>query len=192
MQNSAASKSPRDGMPSWYAVYTRHQHEKVVAQILNSKGFETFLPLYSAIRRWSDRTKSRLFPFFPCYVFLNAHLSRQFDVVTTPGVHNLVSVAGRPAVIAADEIAAMRRVEATGRLEPHPFLRSGDWVRVRSGALEGIEGMLSRKKNSLRLVLSVELLEKSVAVEVDSSAVERVTRSGARAKPTLQYGHAIA
>ena len=178
MQKSAidAPEFEEVGFQCWFAVYTRHQHEKAVAQILASKGFETFLPLYFAVRRWSDRTKQLRLPLFPCYVFLRASLRRQLDIVTTPGVHSLVSSSGRAAAIPPEEIAAMRRVQESGRLEPHPFLKSGDWVRVKSGPLEGVEGILARKKNSFRLVLSVELLEKSVAIEVDTSVVERATR----------------
>ncbi len=158
---------------AWYALYTRHQHEKAVSRMLSSKGFETFLPLYPMAHRWKDRTKQLWLPLFPCYVFLRGGLERQLEIVTTPGVYTLVG-SHRPAVIPPAEIDAVRRVvERTLRVEPHPFLKCGDWVRVKSGPLAGIEGILVRKKNLARLVLSVELLEQSVAVEVDVSMVER-------------------
>jgi transcription antitermination factor NusG len=163
--------------PPWYALYTRHQHEKVIAHSLSTKGFEVFLPLYSAARQWKDRTKQLRLPLFPCYVFLRGELNRWLDVVSTPGIHSLVGSSGRPAIIPEAEIDAVRHVVEGGiTMEPHPFLKCGDQVRVRSGVLEGIEGILVRKKNLFRLVLSVQLLEKSVALEVDASTVERVSR----------------
>lgn len=167
----------RDGR-RWHALYTRHQHEKSVAQSLAEKGFEVFLPLYRARRQWKDRVKELSLPLFPCYVFLKSwELERRLDIITTPGVHMLLTVAGRPAVIETQEIEAVRRVvKSTLQSEPHPFLNCGDWIRVKSGPLIGVEGILVRKKNSTRLVLSVSLLEKSVAVEVDAFLVERARR----------------
>lgn len=162
---------------AWYAVYTRHQHEKTVGRVLASKGFEIFLPLYATAHRWKDRTKQLSLPLFPCYVFLRGDTRRRVDILGTPGVHNLVGSEGRPAPITPSEVDAIRQmVENRMQVEPHPFLRCGDWIRVKSGPLAGIEGILVRKKNLFRLVVSVELLQKSVAVEVDVSTVERATR----------------
>src|ERR1017187_3685209 len=89
---------------AWYVLYTRHQHEKTVAQILASKGFDTFLPLYESVHRWKDRSKCPSLPLFPCYVFLKGGIERRLDIMTTPGVHALVSNAGQPAVIPSAEI----------------------------------------------------------------------------------------
>jgi transcription antitermination factor NusG len=167
--------SCRISEPPWYAIYTRHQHEKTVAQILTSKGFEVFLPLYGAAHRWKDRTKVVSLPLFPCYVFLRGGLERRLDIVTTPGIYALVSTAGQPAAIPAIELEAVRRaVESTLRVEPHPFLKCGDWVRVKCGPLAGFQGILIRKKNLYRLVLSVEMLGKAAAVEIDAFLVERL------------------
>jgi len=164
-----------DSPISWYAIYTRHQHEKTVARILTSKGFETFLPLYSTVHNWKDRAKLVFLPLFPCYVFLKRGLERWLDIVTTPGIHALVSTAGRPAAIPETEIDGIRRaVESGASIEPHPLLKSGDWVRVKSGPLEGIEGMLIRRRSQFRLVLSVEMLHQSASVEVELSTVERI------------------
>jgi len=161
--------------PPWYAIYTRHQHEKTVAQILMSKEFEVFLPLYAAAHRWKDRTKEISLPLFPCYVFLKGGLERRLDIVTTPGFHALVSTAGQPAAIPSIEMEAVRRaVESSTRVEPHPFLKCGEWVRVKCGPLAGIQGILVRKKNLYRLVLSVEMLGKAAAVEIDAFLVERL------------------
>ena len=167
----------------WFAIYTRHQHEKAIAQILSAKGLEVFLPLYSATRRWKDRTMRLSLPLFPCYLFLRGMRERRLDVVTTPGIVSILSFNGEPAVIPETEIESVRKaVEWGNRVEPHPFLRCGDRVRVISGPLQGLEGILVRKKNLYRLVLSVEILERSAAVEVDVSSVERVA-SGPHSSP---------
>ena len=176
--HSISSDNPSGEIKSvcpWYALYTRHRHEKTVAHILTNKGFEILLPLYPDARRWKDRTKLISLPLFPCYVFLKGGLERRLDIVTTPGIHAFVLSGEQPACISAVEIEAIRRFVASGaRLEPHPFLKSGDWVRVKSGPLEGVEGILVRKKNAYRLVLSVEMLGKAAAVEVDAVQVERL------------------
>jgi transcription antitermination factor NusG len=159
----------------WYAIYTRHQHEKVVSRILSEKGFEVFLPLYDVERRWKDRTKLLSLPLFPCYVFVCGGLERRLDILTTPGFYRFVGTGDHPDFIPPAEIEAIRQAFVIGsRIEPCPYLKFGDWVRIVSGPLEGIEGILFRKKNAFRLVLSVELLEKSIAVEVDACLVERV------------------
>jgi transcription antitermination factor NusG len=163
---------------SWYALYTRPQHEKTIAHALTNKGFEVFLPLYVVGHQWKDRTKRLSLPLFPCYVFLHDSLERRLDVLKTPGIHQIVSSCGRPAEIPKIEIEAVRLAVTTSlTVEPHPLLRCGDLVRVKTGPLAGIEGILIRKKNLFRLVLSVEMLGKAVAVEVDGNQVERLGRN---------------
>ncbi|MCU1315417.1 MAG: transcription antitermination protein nusG [Candidatus Acidoferrum typicum] len=174
-----------DSPSSWYALYTRHHHEKTVARILTSKGFEIFLPLYSTAHNWKDRTKLVSLPLFPCYVFLKGGLERRLGIVTTPGVHALVSSAGQPAAISHAEIEGIRRaIESGVSIEPHPLLKCGDCVRVNSGALEGIQGILVRKKNLYRLVLSVGMLGKAASVEIDALLVERVNAAPSRKDPS--------
>ncbi|MGC2671241.1 MAG: UpxY family transcription antiterminator, partial [Candidatus Acidiferrum sp.] len=160
---------------SWYALYTRHQHEKMVDQVLTNKGFNTFLPLYATTHNWKDRTKALTLPLFPCYVFLKGGIDRRLHILTTPGVYGLVSSAGEPAAIPDIEIEAIRRVVESGaRVETHPYLKCGNWVRVKSGPLTGIEGILLRKKNVSRLVLSVGILGTAAAIEVSAFQVEAV------------------
>ncbi len=160
---------------SWYALYTRHQHEKMVDQILTNKGFSTFLPLYATTHNWKDRTKSLTLPLFPCYVFLKGGIERRLQILTTPGIYGLVSSAGQPAAIPDIEIEAIRRVVESGaRVEAHPYLKCGNWVRVKNGPLTGIEGILVRKKNISRLVLSVEILGTAAAIEVAAIQVEAI------------------
>jgi transcription antitermination factor NusG len=160
---------------SWYAIYARHQHEKTVAQILTIKGFETLLPLYQSARRWKDRTKILSLPLFPSYVFVKGGLERRLDILTTPGIYALVSNAGRPTPIASAEIEAIRRaVESGAPMEPQPFLKCGEVVRVKRGPLAGIQGILTRKKDVYRLVLSVEMLGQAASLEIDALLVERL------------------
>lgn len=153
----------------WCAVYTRHQHEKSICEMLEAKGFEVFLPLYESTRRWKDRRKVLSLPLFPCYVFVRGAHERRLPVLTTPGVHMIISRGERVATVPEEEIEAIRRI-VLGQLsvEPHPFLRCGERVRVVRGSLEGVEGVLTRKKNMYRLVLSVEMLAQSVSVEIDA------------------------
>jgi transcription antitermination factor NusG len=165
----------------WYALYTRHQHEKMVNQILTHKGFDTFLPLYATTHNWKDRTKALSLPLFPCYVFLKGGIERRLQILTTPGIYGLVSSAGQPAAIPDIEIEAIRRVVESGtRVEAHPFLKCGNWVRVKCGPLTGIEGILVRKKNISRLVLSVEILGTAASIEVAAFQVEAVNAPSSR------------
>ncbi len=153
----------------WCAVYTRHQHERSIGEMLEAKGFEVFLPLYESTRRWKDRRKVLSLPLFPCYVFVRGAHERRLPVLTTPGVHMIISRGERVATVPEEEIEAIRTI-VEGRLsvEPHPFLRCGERVRVIRGSLEGVEGVLTRKKNLYRLVISVEMVAQSVSVEIDA------------------------
>jgi len=161
---------------AWWVLYTRHQHEKTVAEMLSEKGFEVFLPLYESIRRWKDRKKLLNLPLFPCYVFVQGGIDRRLQVVTTPGIYTILFHGERVAIVPEAEIQAIRRiVEGKFRVEPHPFLKCGERVRVTRGSLEGVEGILVRKKNLYRLVISVDMMAQAVAVEIDADDVEPVT-----------------
>lgn len=175
------------GDQPWWAIYTRHQHEKTVADMLSMKGFNVFLPLYDSMRRWKDRNKLLSLPLFPCYVFVRGGFERKLQVVSTPGVHMILYHGEQVATIRAEEIAAIQAaIEGRFRMEPHPFLKCGQRVRVLRGALEGVEGILTRKKNLFRLVLSVDMLAQSVAVEVNAADVEPVGAVGeARTVPRI-------
>jgi transcription antitermination factor NusG len=177
---------------AWWALYTRHQHEKTVADMLAAKGFEVFLPLYESMRRWKDRQKMLSLPLFPCYVFVRGGLNRRLQVVTTPGVHMVLSHGEHVALIPEIEIQAIRKtLEGAFRVEPHPFLKCGERVRVIRGTLDGVEGILVRKKNQTRLVLSVAMVAQSVAVEIDAADVVPVTpRNSASATSTGQPAEA--
>jgi transcription antitermination factor NusG len=164
-------------MPNaWYAVYTRHQHEKSASNILGQKGFEVLLPLYRSLNRWKDRNKEVLLPLFPCYFFVCVDLERRTEVLRTPGVCWFVGNAATPVALPQHEVEMIRLIVATGvSVQPWPFLKCGDRVRVSSGPLAGVEGILTRIKNKCRVVVSVELLRQGAAVEVDLSILERVS-----------------
>jgi len=174
----------------WYALYTKHQHEKSAANFLARSGFEVLLPLYRTKHQWKDRSKIVQLPVFPCYLFLRTSLERKLEVLRTPGIFWFVGHGDRACSVPQYEIEAVRRVvQNSTRFEPHPYLKSGDRVRVRSGPLVGIEGFLIRFKNQYRIVLSVELLQKSVAVEVEISAVKRVESSSVPTASLLPGRH---
>jgi transcription antitermination factor NusG len=176
---SSGLRIDEDLLVAWYAVYARHQHEKTVAQILTRRGFDTLLPLYESKRKWQDRMKILQLPLFPCYVFVRSRLTGRLSILNTPGVIGLVSSAGKPVSIPSGQIEAIQRASDSGLpIEPHPLLRCGDLARVKFGPLAGSQGILIRKKNIYRLVLSVEMLGQAVAVEVDSTMVEKLRNEG--------------
>ena len=163
----------------WCAVHTRYQHERLASELLASKGFETFLPTFARIHRWKDRKKEICEPLFPGYLFAANVGAGGMQVVMTAGVCSVVCTGGAPATIPTHEIEAIRKVvEGPFHVEPHPFLKCGERVRVIRGSLEGVEGVLVRKKNLFRLVLSVDMMAKSVAVEIDAADVEPAPAGG--------------
>ena len=173
--NDLAANDGSIGEGSWWALYTRHQHEKSVAHVLSTKGFEVFLPLYESVRRWKDRSKTLALPLFPCYVFVRGGSHRRLQILTTPGIHTILYTGEQVATIPSAEIDAIRKaVDGPSWIEPHPFLRCGEKVRVIRGSLQGITGVLVRKKSLYRLVLSVEMLAQSVSMEIDVSDVEPI------------------
>jgi transcription antitermination factor NusG len=172
----------------WWALYTKHQHEKVVADALTAKGFEVFLPMYESVRIWKDRKKAISLPLFQCYVFVRGTLDRRLQVMTTPGVFSILSRGEQVSTIPEIEIAAIQRsVAGNMRMEPHPFLSCGDRVRVIRGALEGVTGILIRKKGLCRLVLSVDTLAQSIAVEIPTSDVEPEVHRFSEAATSLRF-----
>jgi transcription antitermination factor NusG len=162
-------------IPCWYAAYTSAQHEKKVAAELGRRSVESFLPLYSSERRWSDRRVRLELPLFPGYVFVHLALRDRLRVLQVPGVAKLVGFGGLPVALPDKQIDALRTgLNGQLRVEPHPFLTVGRRVRISRGPFQGSEGVLVRKKGLYRVVLSLELIMRSVAVEVDASEVEPV------------------
>jgi transcription antitermination factor NusG len=160
----------------WYAAYTSPRHEKTVAQQMEGNGIQCFLPLYRSVRRWKDRRKELELPLFPGYVFVRIILRDRLQVLRVPGIVHLVAFSGKPAVLPEAEIESLRQGLARGvHAEPHPYLKVGRKVRVLSGPLSGVEGILVRRKEKFRVVLSVHLIQRSVAVEVEESEIAPVS-----------------
>ena len=159
--------------PRWYAAYTSANHEKRVAEQFVVRSVEHFLPVYASVRRWKDRRVTLQLPLFPGYVFVHFALRDRLQVLQIPGVAKLVSFNGTPAVLLEEEIEALRASLENGvRAEPHPYLKVGRRVRVKSGPMTGMEGILVRRKNRSRFVISLDLIMRSVAVEVDALELE--------------------
>lgn len=156
----------------WLALAVKPQHERVTIQGLTGKGFETFLPLYWSTRRWSDRTKRLQMPLFPGYVFCRFEPAKRVPVLRTPGVHSIVSFGLETVAVPETEIEQVRRMVSCGtEIEPWPFLKAGQRVRVHDGPLSGLEGLLVDIRNTLRVVVGIELLQRSVAVQLDRGHV---------------------
>lgn len=170
-----SSNAKLERAESWYAVSVRPRHEKTVTRHLQHRGLNSFLPLYRSVRRWKDRRKELDLALFPGYVFVNICSGSRSAVLHAPGVLRFVSFQGQPAVVPSSEIRALETSVATGRRpQPHPYLRQGRKVRVKNGPLAGTEGILVRRKEGLRLVLSINLIMRSVMLEVDEADIEPV------------------
>jgi transcription termination/antitermination protein NusG len=158
--------------PNWYALYTCPRQEKRVAEQIERRSISCFLPLYRSMRRWKDRRKELELVLFPGYVFVRMALENKLRVLELPGAVRLVSFNGKPAAVPADEIETLQTRLSGAKIEPHPYLRTGRRVRVRSGAMEGLEGIVVRRKDRCRVVFSIDLIMRSVAVEVDEADLE--------------------
>lgn len=158
---------------NWLAAYTKARHETVVARQLEAKEVAFLLPTYVKSSQWSDRIKRVLTPLFPSYVFVHVSDEERVRVLQTAGVVNFVSMAGRPSPLCDEEVKLVRECAARPReFEPHPFLHEGQRVKVKHGPFAGWQGVLAYKKNSARLVISVEHLMRSVSVDLAGADVE--------------------
>lgn len=162
-------------MENWYAIQVRPRCESLVMELLSDKICERFLPSYESRRRWSDRWKRLERPLFPGYVFGRFRLAEKHAVVTTSGVVRIVGIGQMPSPIADAEIAALQQL-AQQRIpvSPHEFVSVGESIRLRSGPFAGLTGIVVRNNGESRLVVSVNLLRRSVAVEVESEWIEGV------------------
>lgn len=157
---------------SWYAVHVRSRHERQVGRQLEDRRFPFLLPVYRSVRKWKDRRKELDLVLFPGYVFVNLDLRDRIRVLQIPGVARFVSFQGAPVPLAASDVELLNHGLHQGvRAEPHPYLKVGRRVRVKHGPLSGMEGILVRKKEKFRLVISLDLIMRSVMVEVDESDV---------------------
>lgn len=161
---------------AWYAVYTRARHEKVVAEELWLRQIECFLPLQERLSRWKDRRKLVQFPLFPGYLFVHTDMdTRRLDVLKVPSVVRIVGFRGIPEPIPPSQIETVKSLVFNEiPLDPHPFIREGDRARILRGPLRGIEGLLVEKKNRYTFILSVDLIQQSVACEIEAIDVEKI------------------
>ncbi len=158
----------------WFAVYTGFRHEKRVAEHFSLRRIEFFLPLYRAQRKWKDGSRVNLeLPLFPCYIFARIGRGERVRVLEVPGVQCVVGGTARePASLPDADINTLRSGLDSRSAEPHPLLLVGQRARIRSGALAGMEGIVTRKNNGLRVVLTLNLIMQSIAVEVDGDDLE--------------------
>jgi len=157
----------------WLAAYTRSRHEQQVANQLRLKDLEFLLPTYQHLARWSDRLRSSQAPLFPGYIFVHVSDCERVPVLETLGVVYLVSIAGKPAVLPDEDVARLRTCSLRpGDVEPHPYLRIGHRVRVKHGPFAGWEGTLVEKQNSFRLVVAIDQIQRSVAVNLHGADLE--------------------
>jgi transcription antitermination factor NusG len=169
---SAENSAQQSEFP-WFAVQVRTRHEMAIASFLEAKGYEQFVPLYEFRKRWSDRIKVTEAPLFPGYLFCRFDPQFRLPILKTPGVIQIVGCNRIPAPIDEIEIHAIQTLIASGLpTQPWPFLAVGDHVRIESGSLRGLDGIVVKLKENYRLVVSVTLLRRSVAVEIDSALVE--------------------
>lgn len=161
--------------PHWYVLQTCANHEKRVRQQLDLQVVETYLPLYESVRHWKDRRVRRDLPLFPGYLFVRLPLADRLRVLRTPSVVRIVEFGGHAAALPDQEIETLRRgLTRELGIEPYPYLKVGRRVRVRTGPLQGLEGILVRKKNRSRFVISVDLIMRSVAAEIDVAELEPI------------------
>lgn len=170
--------------PQWFAAYTLPNHEKRVARQLGERDIAHYLPVYESVRQWKDRKMRLEMPLFPGYVFVRLALQNRLRVVQVPSVIRLVGFGSEPVAIPEAELTAIRTcLDHRCRVEPHAVLQRGQRVRITRGALAGTEGILARKKGISRLVLSVGLIMRAVAVEVNIADVEPIRSPASNALP---------
>lgn len=170
--------STMDAGACWYALTVKPRHEKTAAQHLRQKGLEDFSPVYRARRRWSDRMKELDLHLFPGYVFCRFTYAERMQVLNTPSVTSIVSFGKTPVPVEDSEILAVREILASGYpARPWPYLRAGERVRIEDGCLAGLTGTVVRERDVCRVVVNVELLQRSVAVEIDRESLGAMGKS---------------
>ena len=165
----------------WFAVYTVHRHEKRVAELLLDREIETVLPLYKVGRQYKKRVPVVVeLPLFPCYLFVKISREARGRVLGVPGVVSIVGSPSEPWPLRSSEIEALRLGSTMGVVAPHPYLKIGEKIRIKNGPMSGMEGILTRKKNELRFVLTLEVIMRSVVVEVQADDIEVINEQEKR------------
>jgi transcription antitermination factor NusG len=178
---STSNPTQYSGLPfephglNWFAAHTSANHEKRVAEHLVVRAVEHFLPLYQSVRRWRDRSVELQLPLFPGYVFVRLALCDRLQVLQVPGVAKLVGSNGTPTALPREEVDALRSSLASGvRTQPHPYLTVGRRVRLKAGPLAGMEGIHVKRKNKARFVVTVELIQRAMAIEIGEADLDAV------------------
>jgi transcription antitermination factor NusG len=162
----------------WYAVQTSARHEKRVHQRFVERSVESFLPLYETINRWKDRKVRVQLPLFPGYLFVHLDIANRLNVLQVAGVARFVNFGGMAIPVPAVDIESLRAGLIGGlRVEPHPYLKVGRRARVKSGPLQGMIGILLRKKNLERFIISLDMIQRSISVEIDATQLEPITET---------------
>ena len=176
MNVSAQANIKEPGELRWYAIHVRSRHEFSVAERLAKLGIDAFLPIVERLSRWKDRKKLIAFPLFPGYLFVNISNDNimKLSVLKTPGVVRFIGVTpGEPEPIPAEQILTLKKlVESKEALDPYPYLKEGNKVKIKSGPLAGVDGILVERKGMHHLVISVDILRQGVSVQVEASSVE--------------------
>jgi transcription antitermination factor NusG len=179
----------QESSANWFAAYTNSHHEKRVASHFGERQIESFLPLYSALHRWKNRREVDVdLPLFPNYVFVHIDPSDRVRVLEVPGVLSLVGFGRTLAPLSDFEIEALRSCVGQRKIEPHPYLVIGERVRIKTGPMTGMEGVLVRKKNNFRVVLALDAIMQCVAVEVDADDLEPAAKYAGRVVLPLSFG----
>ena len=166
----------------WFAILARSGREKYATMLLENGGFECFLPISKSTRKWSDRMKDIDVPLFPGYLFCRMNPNDRLPVLTTPGVIQIAGIGKMPIPVEEHEIAAVRQIEKSGlSAMPWPYLRVGNTARIEEGPLRGVSGIVVKIKSALKLVLSIELLQRSIAVEIDRNWINPCNTTELRA-----------
>jgi transcription antitermination factor NusG len=172
----------QEAQGSWFALSVTVRHEKLVSDLLRNKGFETFLPLHRRRHQYGRRFREFEVPLFPGYLFCHTNPTRRLPIMTTPGVIRIVGAGRTPIAVDDTEITSLKKaVEAGVALAPHHFWKSGQIGRISTGPLAGVEGVVVKSKQSMRLILCVTLLQRAVMLEIDASCVALVTNLSAAA-----------
>jgi len=160
----------------WFAIRVKSQYEKITAFVLRNKGYHEFAPMYRSRRYWSDRVKELDLPLFPGYIFCRFDPLHRLPVLTSPGIVAIVGLGKSPEPVADSEIARIQTIVSSGALAyPWPFIRAGQKIAVTRGPLCGVEGFLVSMKNQCRLVVSIQLLQRSVAAEIDRDCIQPIS-----------------
>jgi len=159
----------------WYGIRTRSNHERVAATVLTGKGYKPYLPLYRLQRNRADMLVATEHPLFPGYVFCRFDVKKRLPILTTTGVISVLGFGSEPAAIPDEEIEAVRAILNSGlAYAPCHYLREGQRVRVKCGSLEGLEGILVKKKTQCRMIISVTMLQRSISVEIDGDCLATI------------------